>query len=163
MGNYNPLVSVAMAVYNGEKYLKEQLESIINQTYPNIEIIITDDCSGDNSTDIIKEFKNEFSNITLFVNQQNQGVTKTFENSIKNCNGEFIALSDQDDIWQLDKIELLVNAIGSEDAIYSNSLLVDKNGVSLQKDFNSIMNLRSYYSGAPFLLSNCVQIGRAHV
>lgn len=151
-----PLVSIAMATFNGQKYIREQLNSLVNQTYPKIEVIITDDCSLDNTTSIIKEFQAKFSTITLFLHQQNKGVTKTFENSIKNCTGEFIALSDQDDIWDLNKIDLLVNAIGKEDAIYSNSLLVNEHGLSLQKEFSALMNVRSYYSGAPFLLSNCV-------
>lgn len=151
-----PLVSVAMATYNGEKFIGEQLDSILNQTYPNIEIVITDDDSGDSTVSIIKEFQKKYISIVLFTQKRNSGVTKTFENSIKNCKGDFIALSDQDDIWQLNKIEILVDEIGTEDAVYSNSLLVDKNGMSLTKEFKSIMNLKSYYSGAPFLLSNCV-------
>jgi glycosyltransferase involved in cell wall biosynthesis len=156
MVNAKPLVSVAIATYNGEKYIGEQLNSILNQTYTNIEIVITDDNSADNTVSIIKAFQQKHISIVLFIKEKNSGVTETFENSIKNCKGEFIALSDQDDIWQLDKIEILVNEMGNEDAVYSNSLLVDKNGMSLTKEFKSIMNLKSYYSGAPFLLSNCV-------
>ena len=151
-----PLVSVAMATYNGEKFITDQLNSIFNQTYSNIEIVITDDNSTDNTVSIIKELQEKHNNIILFKKEKNSGVTETFENSIKNCKGEFIAISDQDDVWQSGKIETLLGEIGNEDAVYSNSLLVDKNGVSLSKEFREIMNLKSYYSGAPFLLSNCV-------
>lgn len=151
-----PLVSIAMASYNGEKYIAAQLESIINQTYGNIEIVITDDASKDNTVEIIKDFQLHHDFIKIFENAVNKGVTKTFECSFKNCNGDFIAISDQDDIWELNKIEILLSNIENEDAIYSNSLLVDKDGHSLNKDFKSLMNLQSYYDGAPFLMGNCI-------
>jgi glycosyltransferase involved in cell wall biosynthesis len=152
----HPLVSVAIATYNGEKYITEQLRSIIDQSFKNIEIIITDDASLDNTVLIIKEFQQQYGFIKLYSNAINSGVTKTFENSFKNCTGNFIAIADQDDIWELHKIETLVNTIGHEDAVYSNSELVDKNGRPLQQLFSSLMHLQSYYSGAPFLMGNCV-------
>jgi glycosyltransferase involved in cell wall biosynthesis len=151
-----PLVSVAMATYNGEKYITEQLRSIIDQSFKNIEIIITDDASSDNTVSVIKDFQQQYGFIKLYSNAINSGVTKTFENSFKNCTGNFIAIADQDDIWELHKIETLVNTIGHEDAVYSNSELVDKNGRPLQQLFSSLMHLQSYYSGAPFLMGNCV-------
>jgi glycosyltransferase involved in cell wall biosynthesis len=156
MTNGTPLVSVAMATYNGEKYITTQLESIINQTYSNIEIIITDDASTDSTAQIIKTLQEKYNYIKLFVNAVNLGITKTFEQSIKNCSGDYIAMSDQDDIWELNKIEILLSHIENEDAVYSNSLLVDKNGQSLNKDFKSLMKLQSYYDGAPFLMGNCI-------
>ena len=156
MSKSSSLVSIAMATYNGEKYIAEQLENLVNQTHKPIEIVITDDHSTDNTVSIIKEFQKKHSSIALIIKESNSGVTKTFEQSISNCKGEYIALSDQDDIWELNKIEILLSELNNEDAIYSNSLLVDKNGTSLNKEFKSLMNLQSYYSGAPFLLANCV-------
>jgi glycosyltransferase involved in cell wall biosynthesis len=151
-----PLVSVAMATYNGAQYITAQLESILNQTYKNLEVIITDDASSDNTIAIIKDFQKKYDGIKLFSNTINSGVTITFENSFKNCTGDFIAIADQDDIWELYKIETLLNQLENEDAIYSNSLLVDKDGQSLNKEFKSLMNLQSYYTGGPFLMGNCV-------
>lgn len=156
MSTDTALVSIAMATYNGDKYLKEQLDSLLQQTWPPIEIVITDDGSKDNTVAIIRKYQQQYPSIFLYRNEQNKGVTKTFENSIKHCSGAYIALCDQDDIWELDKIATLVNAIGKEDAVYSNSLLVDQDGQSLGKDFKQVMNLQSYYSGAPFLLANCI-------
>jgi glycosyltransferase involved in cell wall biosynthesis len=156
MANTAPLVSVAMATYNGEKYIADQLKSIINQTHQNIEIVITDDASADNTVSIINNFQKQYAFIKLFCNATNSGVTKTFEHSFKNCSGDFIAISDQDDIWELNKIETLLSQIGKEDAVYSNSLLIDKNGQSLHQEFKSLMHLQSYYDGAPFLMGNCV-------
>ncbi len=155
-GDTSKFVSVAMATYNGAKYLNEQLDSIIQQTYKNIEIVIVDDCSSDNTISIIKQYQSQHQNIRLFINEINSGVTATFEKAINLSDGAFIAISDQDDIWELNKIELLVDAIDEFDAVYSNSLLVDANGNSLNKSFTTIMNMKTYKSGAPFLLSNSV-------
>lgn len=150
------LVSVAMASYNGAKYIGEQIETIANQSYKNIEIIIVDDCSQDSTITIIKEYQTLYPFIHLFLNDKNSGVTKTFETAISYCKGEFIAFSDQDDIWLPNKIEKLVNEIGEHDAVYANSMLGDEEGKSLKKPFTSLMNMKTYYCGAPFLLSNTV-------
>lgn len=151
-----PLVSVAMATYNGEKYIAEQLQSITHQSYKNIEIVITDDASSDNTIAVIQQFQQQYPFIKLFTNPVNSGVTKTFQHSFTNCAGDFIAIADQDDIWALDKIETLINTIGNEDAVYSNSELVNKTGAPLGQLFSSLMHLQSYYSGAPFLMGNCI-------
>lgn len=156
MNNQLPLVSVAMATYNGAKYIGEQLDSIIHQTYSNVEIVIVDDCSKDNTVAVVEQYQEKYPFIYLHVNEKNSGVTVTFEKAISKCTGAFISISDQDDIWELNKLEILVNEIGEHDAVYSNSLLVDANGQSLNKSFTSIMNMKTYYSGAPFLLSNSV-------
>ena len=156
ISNNLPLVSIAMASYNGERFIKEQLDSILNQSYQNIELVIVDDCSKDNTVEIIKNYQSKFSNIKLFQNEMNSGVTKTFEKAIQESAGDFIAISDQDDIWELNKIEILMNEIENYDAVYSNSLLVDAKGNSLNKSFTTIMNMKTYHSGTPFLLSNSV-------
>ncbi len=151
-----PLVSVAMATYNGERFIEEQINSILNQTYPNIELVIVDDGSKDNTINIIKKLQQQHPNIRFFQNEKNLGVTLTFNQGVTESNGAFIAFSDQDDLWVKHKIETLVNQIGDHNAIYGNSLLVDENGNSLNKLFSSMMHLKSYYSGMPFLLSNTV-------
>ena len=151
-----PLVSVAMATYNGADYLKEQISSILGQSYPNLEIIITDDASSDETLAILRDFEKSYQRIKIFRHRLNQGITATFENSIKNCSGEFIAISDQDDIWELNKIEVLMNAMENEDAICSDSELVDKSGQTLNKRISSLVNLKSFYSGVPFLMGICL-------
>ncbi|HEX6913976.1 MAG TPA: glycosyltransferase family 2 protein [Chitinophagaceae bacterium] len=151
-----PLVSVAMATYNGERYLREQLDSILQQTWQNMELVIVDDGSSDGTVDIIREYQAAWSFIHLHRNETNLGVTKTFEKAISLCTGEYIALSDQDDLWMPAKIETLVAHIGDHDAVYSNTVLVNSEGKLLGKTFKDLMNLKSYYHGAPFLLSNTV-------
>lgn len=150
------LISIAMATYNGEEFLRIQLDSILQQTYPFIELVITDDGSSDSTISIIKEYQQKHANVFLYLNEKNIGISKTFEHSIQKCNGAYIALADQDDIWMTDKLSILLNAFEKEDAVYCDSVLVDENGHSLGINFKDTMNMRSYYSGAPFLLGNCV-------
>lgn len=128
----NYLVSIAMATYNGEQYLKEQLDSILNQTYKNIELIICDDCSNDKTREIITKYANSDKRIKYFFNEENLGYSKNFQKAVSLCNGEYIALSDQDDIWNLNKIELSINKINNYDLLCTNSLLVDENNKSLK-------------------------------
>lgn len=150
------MVSVAMAAYNGEKYISAQVDSILNQTYPNIEIVIVDDGSSDNTMEILRGYGKAHASVHVYQNETNKGITKTFEAAIQRCTGAYIALSDQDDTWLPHKIETLVNAINGYDAVYSDSLLVDAEGQSLGKKFSSMLKMRSYTNGAPFLLSNTV-------
>jgi len=126
----NKLVSICIATYNGEEYLKKQLDSLCNQTYKNIEILIQDDASSDNTVNIIKTYQKKY-NIELFINSANVGYIKNFETLIKKAKGDYIALCDQDDIWAENKIELLVSNISESSLIYSNSLLIDSHGNSL--------------------------------
>jgi glycosyltransferase involved in cell wall biosynthesis len=147
-----PLVSIAMVTCNGSDYVGNQLRSILNQTYPNIELVITDDASSDGTLAILYTFKTRFNNIKIFNSPTTLGITSCFENSIKKCHGEFIALSGQDDIWELNKIETLLNEIKDEDVIYSDSELIDKNDKPLHRLISSCINLGSFKSGAPFLM-----------
>lgn len=96
--------SVAMATYNGEKYIKWQLVSIINQLSDIDELIISDDGSTDNTLSIIREFQKNDKRIKLFEGPK-MGVKQNFANAIDKCKGEYIFLSDQDDIWAPNKLE----------------------------------------------------------
>ena len=127
MSNNQGLISIAMATYNGGQYLSEQLDSIVNQTYTNIEIVIVDDDSKDNTVEIIKSYQQKYKFIKLYQNPTNLGIVKSFEKAISLCNGDYIALSDQDDVWLPHKLEELVNKIGSSLLIYSDAILVDSN------------------------------------
>lgn len=103
-----PLVSIAMCTYNGEKYLTQQLDSLLAQTWPAVEIIITDDASTDGTVKILQQYAQLHSSIHFFVNEKNIGYNKNFEKAITLCNGEYIAISDQDDIWEADKIAVMM-------------------------------------------------------
>lgn len=102
----NLSVSVAIASCNGEKYIKEQLVSILTQLPDDGEIVISDDGSGDGTLDVIEEVMGRFPSVNIRVLRgPSAGVKKNFENAIKNCGGDIIFLADQDDIWMDDKIE----------------------------------------------------------
>ncbi|MBD3232460.1 MAG: glycosyltransferase [candidate division Zixibacteria bacterium] len=125
------LISVVMATYNGEKYLAEQIESILNQTHDNFELICIDDCSGDSTFDILTEFKKRFpGKISVYSNDKNLGSRKNFERACGYASGKYIAFSDQDDWWYPHKLEKLHKKIIQNQKlafVYSNAQLVDKN------------------------------------
>ncbi len=101
-------LSVALCTYNGEKYLGEQLASIAAQTRPPDELVICDDRSTDGTVDVVKRFAAQAPfRVRLEVNENNLGSTRNFERAIAMCEGELIALSDQDDVWLPEKLELL--------------------------------------------------------
>ena len=123
-----PLISVAMTTYNGEKYLSEQLDSIFNQTYKNIELIVCDDCSTDSTVEVLEKYAQKYPNMKVFENEHNLGFIKNFEKAISLCSGDYIALSDQDDIWYEDKLEILLSEIDNNNLICSRGDSIDKEG-----------------------------------
>lgn len=124
-----PLVSIAMATYNGEQFLAQQLDSILSQSYANIEIIICDDGSTDATCEILQHYAQKGGNIQCFFNETNKGLVKNFEKALLLCTGDYIALADQDDIWRHDKIAILVDTIGEADLVHSDAHLIDDTGV----------------------------------
>ena len=105
-------VSVAMATYNGEKYIKEQIDSILANLEINDELIISDDGSTDNTINIIKSYKD---NRIILLNGPRKGVKKNFENAIRACKGKYVFLSDQDDVWECNKIDEVLKAFQEND------------------------------------------------
>lgn len=151
-----PLVSIALCTYNGEKFLREQLDTLVRQTYPNLEIIAVDDCSNDSTVAILKEYELLFPFLKIYQNKVNLGFVKNFEKAISLCSGDLIALADQDDIWHLEKIEKQVNAIGSHQLIYHDSEFIDVKGALLEKKMSDIFNMYSGNEPETFLFFNCV-------
>ena len=101
----NQLVSIITPTYNSEKYIAKTIESIIDQTYKNWELIITDDCSVDNTNLIIQSYIKIDPRIKLFQLKGNSGAGKARNNSIREANGRFIAFCDSDDLWLPSKLE----------------------------------------------------------
>lgn len=120
-----------MTTYNGEKYIKEQIDSILLQTIQDFELIICDDNSNDFTVNILQDYVRKDKRIKLYINDENIGYVKNFEKAISLCNGNFILLSDQDDIWYPEHIEILLNNIGQYDMCGANAVLVDKNNNEL--------------------------------
>ncbi|HMG09020.1 MAG TPA: glycosyltransferase family 2 protein [Mucilaginibacter sp.] len=151
-----PLISVALCTYNGEKYIKEQLESIIDQTYQNIEIIIVDDCSTDKTFLIIEDYASRDIRIKCFRNETNLGFNKNFEKALKLTNGSFISISDQDDIWEINKIQVLLDNIKDNWLIFSNSVIIDDNGVVKDEKLLNNFSLAQLGSYKSLLLNNYI-------
>lgn len=97
------LVSIIMPNYNGEKYLKETLDSVLNQTYENWELLFVDDCSTDRSVEIVKSYKD--SRIKLLLNETNSGAATSRNYALREAKGKWIAFLDSDDLWTNDKLE----------------------------------------------------------
>ena len=124
-------VTVLMSTYNGEKYIKEQLDSILNQTYSNIDIMIRDDGSVDSTIEIIKEYQENHSNIKLQA-EENVGFIKSFFKLLDMAESDYYAYCDQDDIWMSNKIELAVQELNKADdskpnMVFGNSDYYDEN------------------------------------
>lgn len=126
-------ISVALCTYNGERFLKHQLESIKNQTLGIHELIVCDDGSKDQTISILEDFKTHVNfPIEIHVNSSNLGSSKNFEKCIQLCSGNIIFLCDQDDWWYEEKVERQINFFNAHpeiDAIFSNAIMVDQKGV----------------------------------
>lgn len=101
-------ISIAMTTYNGSKYLQEQLDSFILQTRQPDELVVCDDCSTDNTIDILNSFKKYAPfRVRIFSNKKNIGYSKNFERALSLCSGDIVFLSDQDDVWLEEKLYLV--------------------------------------------------------
>ncbi|MDZ7900031.1 MAG: glycosyltransferase family 2 protein [Arcicella sp.] len=130
-------LSIALCTYNGARFLREQLQSLANQTLLPFEVVITDDCSKDNTFDIIQEFSN-ILNIKYFSNEKPLKVTKNFEKAISLCSGDIILMCDQDDLWHADKlakIHAYFLKTPNNVAVFSDADLVNEKGESLNQNF----------------------------
>ena len=129
------MISIAMATYNGAKYLREQIDSILAQTIQDFELIVCDDCSSDETWDILKQYSDADKRIKVFQNESNLGFKRNFEKAMLLCSGEYIALSDQDDIWLPDKVETIIQYFDTHsqvDALFTDATLIDSEGKPLE-------------------------------
>tara|TARA_B100001059_G_scaffold235194_1_gene280060 strand:- start:1634 stop:2590 length:957 start_codon:yes stop_codon:yes gene_type:complete len=119
-------ISVAIASYNGQKYIEEQIQSILNQSVLPNEIVVSDDNSNDKTIEILKLIKEKSKiNINIIQNSLNKGYTKNFERAVKRCSGDLILLSDQDDYWLPEKIKTIVSEFKlSKLFLYLNNTLI---------------------------------------
>jgi glycosyltransferase involved in cell wall biosynthesis len=151
-----PLISVVMCTYNGEKYIEEQLNSILKQTYQNLEIIIVDDVSTDNTWQILEQYQQKYKNISIYKNEKNLGYIKNFENALKKATGDLIAIADQDDIWLPQKLEIQQKNIEDNLIIYHDSALINQKGEYLNKNISSIINMYEGDNCRSLIFDNCI-------
>ena len=123
------MISVALCTYNGEKYLPEQLESIVSQSVPVHELVVCDDGSQDRTLEILHQFSDKAPfPVRIFQNTVNLGSTKNFEKCLSLCQGDILFLCDQDDIWRADKVEKQVGYLEENphvDAVFSDARVID--------------------------------------
>ena len=125
------MISIALASYNGEKYISEQIDSILAQTIQDFELVVCDDCSKDATFAILQEYEKKDSRIHVYNNEVNLGVIKNFEKAVSLCSGEYIALCDQDDIWLPEHLQFLLSNIGNSSISCGNAELISENGNSM--------------------------------
>lgn len=148
--NIDPTVAILLATYNGEEFLKEQLDSILTQTYQNLKVYISDDSSSDATMEIVSHYQKRYpTKIFYTVNETNIGYVKNFEKLLEQCLESYILFSDQDDIWLEDKVEIQMREILKLEAlnndcaclVHSDLLMIDKFGNIVK---NSYFKYRSY-------------------
>lgn len=160
------MLSVALCTYNGESFIREQLESILNQTMAVDEIIVCDDMSTDKTLDIVEQIKSSTTvPIHLHQNDKQLGAQNNFQQAVNLCHGDIIFLSDQDDIWMPEKVQTIVSYFSENkniSTIFTNGYLIDDNNIQ-EKDtlfdyFFDTISHRLFNAGLVperFAYSNC--------
>ena len=140
-----PRVSVALCVYNGERFLRDQLDSLLAQEDVDLEVVIVDDCSSDGSLAVLLEYAAHDARIRVVANEKNLGHLDSFAKCMALCSHALIAPSDQDDLWHPRKLATLAAAIGDADMAYCNSAYIDGAGVPLGRSIAD--DLKTMHSG----------------
>lgn len=139
----NDTIDILLPTYNGEKYLKEQLDSILNQTYKNIRLIISDDCSKDSTPEILEEYRKKDERIELYLQKENIGVVKGIEFLLKKVKSNYYMLADQDDVWLPIKVEKSIETLTKQNAdlVFGDLEVVDQNLKTIYPSFGDFMML----------------------
>ena len=167
MENYkikNPKVSVIMPCYNHEKYIDCAINSVLNQSYGNFELIIVDDSSSDRSVDIIEHYEKLDDRVVAIYHQTNMGASTSRNDAIEKANGDYIAFCDADDIWLCDKLKIQIAKIVNlhhYDLIYCDSSIIDSRGNYTGKKFSDNFSPFIGSQKAVFYklcISNCINL-----
>lgn len=136
-------IDILLATYNGEKYIKAQIDSILNQTYKNIRLVISDDCSKDDTIQILKQYEEKDTRIKVYAQQQNLGVVKNIEFLLKQVENKYYMLSDQDDVWLPEKVEKSLEKLKREkaDLVFGDLEVVDQDLKTIYPSFGDFMLL----------------------
>lgn len=135
-----PLISIALATYNGESFLAQQMDSLLAQDYPNLEIVISDDCSTDGTWEILQNYATQDNRIRLLPRDINRGYVNNFIRTFHACKGSLISPSDQDDIWHPNKTRRLLDSIGAADLVYCNNRFIDENDIPLGMTYSDTVS-----------------------
>ena len=133
MNNENPLVSILIPVYNREKYIGEAIESAINQTYKNIEVIIVDNCSTDNTWKILQDYQCKDKRIHIFQNEKNLGPVYNWIECFKGAKGVYSKILWSDDWMSLDFVENALSAFNEDISFVISAQQIITNDISSLK------------------------------
>ncbi|WP_159479172.1 glycosyltransferase family 2 protein [Chryseobacterium sp. 18068] len=134
-------ICAVLSTYNGEKYIRKQIDSILNQTYKVDKILIIDDVSTDNTINILKEYSSKYSEVECVFNDKNVGPTVNFFNGLKMVDGDYIVFCDQDDIWFPEKIFEQLSHLKNGEldsryvASFHNAVLIDSDNATVQNSY----------------------------
>lgn len=132
------MISVCMITYNGEKYIREQILSILPQLKQGDELIVSDDSSTDNTISIIKTIND--SRIKLLENNQFHSPVFNMENALKHAKGDYIFMADQDDVWSEKRVDECLDKLKKYDCVVCDAVLIDQNGETIEPSFFSLRN-----------------------
>lgn len=163
------LVSIIMPNYNSEKFIRETVNSVINQTYKNWELIIVDDCSTDNSLEIVGQISDE--RIRVVRNDKNCGAAVSRNNAIALASGRFIAFLDSDDVWDENKLSKHLSFMVKTDSVFSftHYTVVNSEGETVTEfapakdEYDYKMILKHCYIGCSTVIYNCERIGKFYM
>ena len=164
MENNNPKVVICMSTYNGEKYVTKQIESLLNQTYKNLEIYVRDDGSKDGTIKILEEY--DKNGKIHFIKGKNVGVVNSFYECLQiayKTNAEFFAYCDQDDEWHEDKIEKAIEKLSKEKQDIPLIYFSEFNYCDESLNFTSKSNLNKKGASFENSLVECISFGIVEV
>ncbi len=167
---YEPLVSIIMPTYNNEKFIRESIESVIFQSYENWELIIVDDCSTDETENILKEYSYQHENITYIKLGINSGTAVARNLGIERAKGKYIAFLDSDDLWCKNKLALQIAFMETNDYLFSYTKYtqIHENGSPKGKVISSLPKvdyqrmLHKNYIGNSTAAYNCEALGKIY-
>jgi glycosyltransferase involved in cell wall biosynthesis len=151
-----PLISIALCTYNGERFLRPQLESLLGQEHAELEVVAVDDGSCDGTVAILEEYARRDPRVRLHRNPENLGYRRNFERALGLCRGELIAPCDQDDVWLPGKLRRMAAALGQSAAVYCDSVLIDEEGRPLGRHMSQLFHMAPIDDPAGFYFGNTV-------
>ena len=137
------MISVCIAAYNGEKYIREQIASILFQLNSDDEVIISDDGSKDGTIAILESFHDQ--RIRIYSNEGTHGFVSNFENALRQAKGDYIFLSDQDDVWKGNKVEIIMSSLESYSLVIHDAELINGQGKALGRRYYSTMHCHTSF------------------
>ncbi len=160
-------IDIILATYNTKiEYLKKQIDSILAQTYQNIELIINDDNSSKKEVrETLKEYEEKDARVKLYIQEKNIGYIKNFEFLLEKAEAEYIMFCDHDDIWYENKVEESIKKIKSEnvDLVYCNSTQINEKDEVIKKDYFKYKNVPLIKGKNKLAISRCIGIGCSQI